>query len=233
MTISIIIPAYNEENYIGKTLTSIKNLDRDAWELEIIVVDAQSADKTAEISTSFGARVIYAPHRGIGFARQKGLLEARGEVVAFTDADTQVPPDWLRKIIHALTQNGVVGVYGEYTVMDGPLWFRVYINYCLRTLMRFVHLFGVDMPGGQNIAFWRKKGIEAGGFPVDFQSVEDFEIIKRLKRVGKVVYSTSHPVFSSGRRGKEGIRIIPRVLGGVLRYYVTGKADSFTFPTIR
>ena len=89
------------------------------------------------------------------------------------------------------------------------------------------------MPGGQNIAFWRKKGIEAGGFPVDFKSVEDYEMMRRLSKVGKIVYDTKNTVLSSGRRAKEGAAMITRSIKGMTRYFLTGKADTFGFPDIR
>lgn len=106
MRISVIIPAYNEEKYIGKTLQSIKDADKNGYEVEIIVVNGGSTDKTEEVAKSYGARVLNEPHRGIGFARQQGLLVAEGDIVAFTDADTIVPKDWLIKLVEALQRPG-------------------------------------------------------------------------------------------------------------------------------
>src|SRR5512143_1531574 len=96
MTISVVIPAYNEEKYLPRTLESLKKLDRKPD--EIVVVDGGSTDKTASIAREHGATVITVAHRGIGFARDKGLMKATGDIVAYTDADTVVPHDWLTKI---------------------------------------------------------------------------------------------------------------------------------------
>lgn len=86
MLISIVIPAYNEEKYIGKTLESIKKLNIPVgWELEIVVIDGSSTDDTAKAAKSFGAKVYTEPHKSIGFARQEGLKHASGEIVAFTE----------------------------------------------------------------------------------------------------------------------------------------------------
>ena len=71
MTISIIIPAYNEEKYLPKTLESISKLERKPD--EIIIVNASSTDKTADIARAFGAKVITAEKKTIGYSRQFGM----------------------------------------------------------------------------------------------------------------------------------------------------------------
>src|SRR5574341_1532560 len=96
MTISLVIPAYNEEKYLPAILASIAKLKRQPDEL--IVVNASSTDKTAEIAKSFGARVITAEKKTIGYSRQLGLRAAKGDIVAFTDADALLPPDWLTRM---------------------------------------------------------------------------------------------------------------------------------------
>lgn len=234
MTISVVIPAYNEELYIKDTLQAIKQLT--IQPNEIIVVDGGSTDKTAQIAKSFGAKVLPVPHRGIGFARQKGLEAATGDIIAYTDADTIVPHDWLEKITKTLQKPNVSAVYGGYKVTK-PTWkgflYWVFINYVNPFLFLFTSLFGLHIGGGQNIAFWRKKGITSGGFPVDFKSVEDYEMLKRLKTVGRVIYHPHNFVLSSGRRGEEGFQMVPRGIRGMFLYFTTGKADTFTFPDIR
>ncbi len=232
MNISVVIPAYNEEKYLPKTLESLDLLERKPD--EVIVIDGGSADKTVQIAKSFGAKVVTDRHRGIGYARQKGLEAATGDVVAYTDADTVVPYDWLTKIAASLSGDGISGVYSWYKISDGKIFYRFIINYGTRTAFFLSSLLGSSFAGGQNIAFWKAKGIKAGGFPVDFKSVEDFEMIRRLRSVGGVVYRDDNFVISSGRRGDEGtIPLALRVAKGLMRYFLTGKADTFTFPDIR
>ncbi|EKD68191.1 MAG: glycosyl transferase family 2 [uncultured bacterium] len=234
MTISIVIPAYNEEKGIGNTLEAVKKLTR--LPDELLVVDGGSTDKTASIAQSYGAKVLSIPHRGIGFARQQGLEAATGDIVAFTDADTLVPFDWTEKIISTLKQPNVSAVYGGYKVTK-PSWkgflYWAFINFGNPILFQITSAFGLHIGGGQNIAFWRKKAVESGGFPVDFKSVEDYEMLRRLKTVGRVIYHPHNFVLSSGRRGEEGIGSIPRTIRGMFLYFTTGKADTFTFPDIR
>ena len=231
MTISVVIPAYNEEKYLPGTLTSLQKLDRKPD--EIIVIDGGSTDKTSDVAKQNGATVVTVPHRGIGFARQKGVEAANGDVVAFTDADTTVPHDWLTKIEETLHVPNVSGTYGGYAVKDGPLIYKYFINFVYPWILQFSVFLGSPMPGGQNIAFWKSKGIEAGGFPIEFKSVEDFEMIRRLKTTGKVIYRKDNTVTSSGRRGNEGFPLIVRFLKGFLVYSITRKANTFDFPDIR
>lgn len=232
MKISVVIPAYNEEKYLPKTLESIAGLDRKPD--EVIVIDGGSTDKTLEIAKEGGARVITVRHRGIGRARQQGLVAAKGDIVAFTDADTVVPKDWLGKIVDTLSQNNVSGMYSVYKVSDGTLLYRWIINYCNPFVFPLGYFFGMLIVGGQNMAFWRLKAIEAGGFPEEFKSVEDFEIMRRLKKVGRVIYRHDNRVISSGRRGNEGIVALTiREAKGMAVYLLTGRADAFNFPDIR
>lgn len=231
MTISIVIPAYNEEKYLPATLDSITHLSRQPD--EILVIDAQSNDKTVSIAKKYGAKPIIIPHRGIGFARQKGLEAATGEAIAFTDADTIVPVDWLTKIEQSLSKPGVAAVYSGYRVYDGWLPYRFSINYIHPLIFVFFHYMGFPIAPGQNTAFWRTKAFEAGGYPINFKAAEDIEMIRRLKTVGKVVYRHDNYVKSSGRRGDEGIAFFTRTARGISYYFITRKADTFEFPDIR
>lgn len=231
MTISVVIPAYNEEKYIPATLASIKKLTRKPD--EVIIIDGGSTDRTREMAQKHGARVITVAHRGIGFARQKGLEAASGDIIAFTDSDTVVPPDWLSKIEETLSHPGVVATYGPYLVDFGWAPYVIFSNFIQPYIWLFLQFIGLPIAPGQNTAFIRKKGIEAGGYPIDFKAAEDIEMIRRLKTVGKVVYRFDNRVLSSGRRGNEGWAMITRMIKGLTLYYTTRKADTFDFPDIR
>ncbi|MCX6793774.1 MAG: glycosyltransferase [Candidatus Gottesmanbacteria bacterium] len=231
MTISVVIPAYNEEKYLPRTLESIKKLNRQPD--EIIVVDGGSTDRTANIARQHGAIVITVAHRGIGFARDKGLVKAKGDIIAFTDADTIVPHDWLTKIEETLSQSGVVGVFGGFRVPDGWWVYRWYINGIQPWLNQFYYWLGVPMAAGQNIAFLRKVGLEVGGFPEDYKIAEDIEMATRLKKAGKVLLRSDLIVSSSGRRGNEGFGMMTRVFKAFFLYFVFKKANKIGFPNIR
>src|SRR3989304_4870044 len=94
--ISVVIPAYNEERNLPKCLSSLRN--QTFPHFEIIVVDNNSWDKTAEIARLFGARVVYETIQGMTPARERGFREAKGPIIARTDADTILTPNWLYQI---------------------------------------------------------------------------------------------------------------------------------------
>lgn len=231
MTISIIIPAYNEEGYLPKTLESIKLLEREPN--EVIVVDGGSTDKTSEIAKNHGAKVVLVPHRGIGFARQQGLEIASGDIVAFTDADTIVPPDWLSKIEQTLTQPGVVCVFGTFRVPGGWWIYQLWINIFQQVANQLLYWFGLPMAPGQNMAFLAQAARNVGGFPKESKILEDLEIARRLKLQGKVEFRQDLVVTSSGRRGNEGFGLIVRYFKVFVYYFLFHKTDKIGFPDIR
>lgn len=233
MTISVVIPAYNEEKYIGQTLKSIQNQIRKPD--EIIVVDASSTDRTAEVSRNYRAKVITEERRTIGFSRQVGLKAAKGEVVAFTDADAILPPNWLERVEAMLKQNGVVGVFGGFRVPDGPWWYRFYINVIQPILNYGYYTFlRIPMATGQNMAFYKRWALAAGGFPEEFKIAEDIEIARRLMRAGKIIFRQDFYVLASGRRGYEGFgRILNRIIKAFFYYFIFHRADKVGFPDVR
>lgn len=231
MTISVVIPAYNEEHYLPKTVESIHRLTRKPD--EILVVDGGSTDRTAEVAKENGCRVITVMHRGIGYARQRGIEEASSDIIAFTDADTRVPTDWLTRIEETLSKTGTSCVFGSFRVLDGWWPYRLYINVLQPIINQMLWWIGVPMAAGQNLSFWKNLAIAAGGIPQDFKMMEDIELASRLKTVGTVVYDPRLIVISSGRRGHEGIQLILRASKAFFLYAVTHRADKVGFPDIR
>src|SRR3989338_4640659 len=176
MKISVVIPAYNEEKYIGRTLDSIKKLELSGNELELIVIDGDSKDKTPEIAKEHGAIVYHEPHKSIGFARQHGLKHATGEIVAYTDSDTIVPNDWLLKHLSVLKRKGVFLSLGVFRVYDGSFPYYHHINYMQIPIQRILNkFFNITLAVGQNMAVWREKALEIGGFNEDLKLMEDFD----------------------------------------------------------
>lgn len=103
--ISLIIPAYNEEKYVGACLEhAIKNSGGKFF--EIIVIDNASTDRTRETAEKFpGVRVVREEKKGITRARQRGFMEAQGDILAFIDADTHMPSGWCEMVLKEFTDN--------------------------------------------------------------------------------------------------------------------------------
>ena len=94
--ISLVIPTLNEEKNIGESLRSLKN--QTYRNFEIIIADGGSKDKTVEIARKYADRVIVYKGSGISEAKNRGVREAKGDILVFTDADTKFENDWLEKI---------------------------------------------------------------------------------------------------------------------------------------
>lgn len=113
MNITVIIPAYNEEAYIGHCLQSLRHQSVKAE--EILVIDNNSTDKTVEIAKGFPeVTVISEKKQGMIYARNCGFNHAKGDVIARCDADCRPPPHWIARI-HENTQKG------HFDALTGPM----------------------------------------------------------------------------------------------------------------
>lgn len=117
LTISIIIPAYNEERHIRACLEAIAN--QTIKPDEVIVVDNNSTDKTAEITQSYPfVTILHEKRQGVVFARNRGFNAARSRLIGRIDADTIVPPDWVARIREFYTKSSHVS-----SVLSGGCYF--------------------------------------------------------------------------------------------------------------
>src|SRR5688572_27853971 len=110
---SVVIPAYNEEHYLSGCLESLQKQTYRRDRFEIVLADNNSKDKTAEIGRKYGAKVIKVRKQGHVFALRAGIESAKGEIVAATDADTIVSPNWLELIEKVFRDKEVVAVTGS------------------------------------------------------------------------------------------------------------------------
>lgn len=120
LDLSIVIPAYNEESRLPKTLDRIfAYLQARSYRAEVIVVDDGSSDRTAEIVNSCrekysGLRLVSNEgNRGKGYSVRHGMLEARGEIALFTDADLSTPIEEADKLLAALREQGYDAAMGS------------------------------------------------------------------------------------------------------------------------
>jgi len=115
-SISIIIPAFNEEKRLPSTLKNVRcYLDRSQWEFaEIVVVDDGSRDGTVEVAEKAGVRVLRNPgNRGKGYSVKHGMMQAKGEWALFTDADLSSPIEDIEKLWNAVDREGAAGAIGS------------------------------------------------------------------------------------------------------------------------
>lgn len=111
--VSVVVPVRNGAETLGDCLTSILASDYPIDRREIVVVDNGSSDGTAGVARRFPVRCVAEPTRGHGNARNRGIREARGEFVAFTDADCAVAVNWLSELVSGFDDPSVSAVAGD------------------------------------------------------------------------------------------------------------------------
>lgn len=116
--VSVVVAARNAAGVVGACLASLAAQTFTAH--EVIVVDDGSIDDTAAIARAHGAVVIRSSAVGASVARNLGLQQSRGRIVAFTDADCTVPPTWLASLVAAIDSTGATGVGGPQRNMFPP-----------------------------------------------------------------------------------------------------------------
>ncbi|GMW02952.1 MAG: hypothetical protein AMXMBFR84_40880 [Candidatus Hydrogenedentota bacterium] len=189
---SVIIPAYDEEKFLPKCLGAIqKAIDRLGEEVEVIVVDNNSRDRTPEVAREFGANVIHIAKKNLSHIRNQGAKHALGKNLVFIDADSVMSDNMLIEIRKALETGKYVGggiancmtdrvsfgIIASMALM-APLWLRD------RTAM---------------VVFYttRENFESIGGFNEDLHTMEDCDFGRRLKRKGKEIGKKYKNMFSA------------------------------------
>ena len=201
--VSVVIPAYNEEKYLPACLEA---LSRQTFrDFEVVVVDNNSTDRTAEIARSLGARVVHEKIQGMTPARERGFEEAKSEIIARTDADTIVPLTWLSQIYESFQKYpDIVALTGrhefpELGIVNIPLQWFLDIGYFKFT--RFI--MGHHIVSGGNNAIrksaWRKIHIHWD----DSKIQEDVDLSCHLSIVGRILYCSRIVTPYSMRRWKK------------------------------
>lgn len=208
MHISVVIPAYNEAEYLGKCLASVLKARTDSVK-EILVIDNASTDTTAAVARGFpGVRVVREEQKGLTRARQCGLSNATGDVLAWMDADCTVNRSWFEEIERVFTQEpSTVCLSGPYRYGDGSVLLRAMTELYWWILAWPTSWIVGHMTVGGNFAARKQALIDAGGFDTTIAFYgEDTDISRRLHRVGKVRFSMRFRNTSSSRRlAKQGI----------------------------
>jgi len=183
MKFSVIIPAYNEEQYLPRLLKSIEvaraNYSGGLNEIEVVVADNDSSDRTAEVAIANGARVVHVAKRRIAAARNGGARVSGGEILCFIDADSAVHPQSFDAIDRTMQSGkyvwGVTGSRMERTSI--PLFIFTYAM-CVPLVL----LTGLDT----GLSFCRREDYEAiGGYDESRLYGEDVKFPLALRRLGR------------------------------------------------
>lgn len=209
--ISFIVPAYNEEALIGRTLDALNSAAQSIGEpFEIVVADDASSDRTAAIAEARGARLTRVNHRQIAATRNAGAREAIGDKLIFVDADTVVSEQVVRTAIEAMNKGAAGG--GSAVSFDGRL--PRYAELVHPTLVRLFRATGLAC--GCFLFCTRRAFEAAGGFDEKLFASEEIAMSRALKRQGRFVV-LRESVTTSGRKlrmysGKQVLRLFAGLL---------------------
>lgn len=202
MRLSVIIPAYNEEKYLGQALEHLSAALGGRQDAEVIVVDNESTDATRQIAERHGATIVDESEHNIGAVRNTGARHASGDVLVFVDADTHVPPGLFEKIAGELADPACIGGSVAVRYADGmPVWTGRYVAVCL-FIGRLIRL-------RQGATQFCRSEIfrKLGGYDATIYVGEDMEFQQRLDRyqpaggrAHRTAYIEDPPVITSSRR---------------------------------
>jgi glycosyltransferase involved in cell wall biosynthesis len=214
MMLSFIVPAHNEEHELGRALASIRAAaDAAKRPYEIVVADDGSTDRTAAIARAAGAEVVPLNRRHIAAARNAGAAEARGDVLFFVDADTQIAAEHVTGGLAAL-EAGSVGGGARVRVGDEiPLWARLFISlFCAL-------YFGANLGAGAFLFTTAANFRAVGGFDEQYFAGEEVYFTLALRKLGRFKILQT-PILTSGRKLR--MHSAAKILGYAMRVMLCG-----------
>ncbi len=186
-SISFIVPVRNDAARLRRCLMSIRRqVGHPADRLEIIVADNGSTDGSDAVGLEAGAKVLRLPDLRVAALRNRAVEAARGDVIAFVDADHEIDEAWVASAIDTLRGPAVAAAGAPY---DGPpdsTWVQRQYD---RLRRRQAGVGETDWIGSGNIALWRHAFMDAGGFDTRLETCEDVDLCQRLRARGARVMS--------------------------------------------
>jgi len=182
-SMTVIIPAYNEEKLLKKTLASVKRSAEALYvafgkTVEIIVVNNASTDDTEKIALLAGVKVVFEPKRNIAAVRNSGVREAKGDILCFMDADSVISRNVFLDIYNAMTSGNYVGGGTKFKLdRRGLIFSFIFVASVLAT-----HFTGIS-----GVLLYTKKEFyyEVGGFNEEYFAAEDIFFVIELFRLAK------------------------------------------------
>lgn len=228
--VSVVVPAFNEERNIEECLAAFKKQDFPRRNFEIIVVDNNSTDKTAQIAKRMKAKVIPEKTQGYVFALRKGCSQAEGEIIVITDADTLVPGDWLKKIYQAYQKNPQVVCVGGRAILKPKIPLAALIE-----LFFILGGFLFKLFPGLNLSIRKDIYQKIGGFKKEVNFDTDVDLCLRIRKEGKMLFLRDNPVVTSSRhfRGLKGIIYCLKGAVNITSLILFAKAPFFQFGDVR
>jgi glycosyltransferase involved in cell wall biosynthesis len=202
-TVSVIVPAYNEEKLIAETLqrvrVAMRAFDQAGWSAELIVCDNASTDRTAALATAAGAKVVFEPIQQIARSRNAGARAATGDWLVFIDADSYPRHELLADVVNAV-ESGDVVAGGATITMDSP-------RLAVRGVVASWNLISrvTRWAAGAFIFCEAATFHRVNGFNDALYAAEELDLFRRLKREARrtqrrIVILSRYPLHSSARK---------------------------------
>jgi glycosyltransferase involved in cell wall biosynthesis len=193
MTISVIVPTWNEACWLPRLLRCLKDSEVD----EIIVVDNNSSDTTVHIASEFGCRVLSGSRPSI--SRNIGAKAAHGDILVFIDADVFVPEKTIEKARYAIEHDNYMAVHFK-VVPITDLSFVTITYRIMNVFFRVLSILGASQGLGNFIAVSKDAFEAVNGFHEKISVAEDVDFFRRINKLGRIKFETEHAVYVSSRR---------------------------------
>jgi glycosyltransferase involved in cell wall biosynthesis len=183
--VSVVVPVHNSEKTVERCILSLLELNYPKESLELLFVNNASTDRTSDILNQYGdeIHILYEGKRGPAAARNKGLLNARGDVIAFTDSDCVVDKDWLQNIISPL-EDPLVGVVGGQILSKRPCneieEFGDYIHDHNKAINVYKPPYVITMNWSSRLSVLKEVSL----FDESFMRCEDVDLAHRVSQSG-------------------------------------------------
>ena len=223
MMISIVIPTYNEEDFLPRLLESIRK--QDFRDYEIIVSDNHSKDRTADIARQYGALVVEGGLPAV--ARNRGAEASKGEYLLFLDADSVLPEGFLTELFNKFEEDYLDICIPLFKPIDSkkPIYKTLYdFSNAYFKLMEYIKPQG----GGACIFATKRMHRRIGGFDETLKTSEDHDYINRASEIGRFkIYTDLYLYVSVRRLEMEGLKsFIQKVVRDSFAYFFTGRSSK-------
>lgn len=218
MKISVIVCTYNRCEYLRKALQSLMMQDFPASDYEVLVVDNNSKDRTRDVVSEFPrVRYLLEEKVGLSHARNLGIAESHGDIIAFIDDDARAEKTWLARLTQVYREEKDAGCVGGRVMLEWiagkPLWWHPDLDEVFNGINyseRRIALTHPRYPYGTNISYKADLFIKVGLFGTDLGRIgskllagEETELCLRIEKTGyKIFYEPSAVVYHRVEPGK-------------------------------
>ena len=226
LLVSVVIPAKNEQKYIINVFNGLKK--QTYKNFEIIVVDGGSSDDTVKIAQRY-SKVIIDRRKGIGTARNTGSKIAKGKIIVFIDADTKPSTKLIESYVKML-KNNVIAATGPILPLEKTnLRTKIGFKFVSIVFVKFAMKLNRPSIIGSNFAVRKDVFEKINGFNEQLMTYEDWDLSKRLKHFGKIIFVDDAIVYTSIRRvrkwGMYGFFVFH--VGNMIRYNIFKKPKEY------